>query len=65
MLMGIIDYIIEKVLHVSDISYSIPEAIILTIAIELALLPIIIYAKRHYPILLGKRKTNQNLAISK
>jgi len=64
MLMGIIDFIVEKAFQISDISYYIPEAIILTIGIELALLPIIIYAKRHYPILLGKRKANQNLVIS-
>ena len=56
MLMGVIDFVIEQSLHISDISYSISEAIILTIAIELALLPIIIYGKRHYPILLGKKQ---------
>ena len=53
--MGIIDFIVEKAFHISDISYSIPETIILTIAIELALFPIIIYGNRHCPILLGKR----------
>ena len=41
--------------QVSDISYSLPEAIILTIGIELALLPIIIYSKLHCTILLGKK----------
>ena len=65
MLMGIIDFTVEKVLRISDVSYSTPEAIILTIAIELALLPPIIYAKQHYPILLGKRKTTRNLVESK
>lgn len=54
--MGIIDFMTEKALHISDICYSIPEAIILTIAIELALLPTIIYAKHHSPILLGKKQ---------
>ena len=63
MLMGVIDFVIELSLHISDISYSISEAIILTIAIELALLPIIIYGKRHYPILLGK-KQYQNIVNS-
>ena len=58
MLMGIIDFIVEKAFQISDISYSIPAAIILTIAIELALLPIIIYAKRHCPILLGKNSVS-------
>ena len=55
MLIGIFNYIIEKMVHVSDITYSIPEAVLLTICIELALLPIIIYGKQYYPILLGKR----------
>lgn len=54
-LIGIIDFIIETMFQISDISYSISEAIILAIAIELALLPIIIYCKRHCPILLGKK----------
>ena len=53
-LIGTIDYIAEKMTQVSDISYSLPEAIILTIGIELALLPIIIYSKLHCTILLGK-----------
>lgn len=60
MLVGIVDFITEKVLHISDISYSVPEAILLTIGIELALLPVIILAARHCPILLGKRKASQN-----
>lgn len=55
MLIGIIDYIIEKMLHLTDICYSIPQAVVLTMCIELALLPIIIYAKRHCPILLGHK----------
>lgn len=54
-LMGIIDFIIEQMLNISDIIYSAPEAITVTIAIELALLPIIIFGSRHSPILLGKR----------
>ncbi len=57
MLIGIIDFIIEKMVHVSNIIYSIPEAVLLTISIELALLPIIIYGKHYCPILLGKRNT--------
>lgn len=56
MLMGIIDFLIEQALHISDISYSILEAIILVLVIELALLAIIIYGKRHCPILLGKKQ---------
>lgn len=56
MLIGIFDFVIEQALHISDICYSISEAIIVTIVIELTLLPIIIYGKRHYPILLGKKQ---------
>ena len=65
MLIGIFDFVIEQALHISDICYSISEAIILTLVIELALLHIIYYGNRHCPTLLGKRKTNQNLAVSK
>lgn len=62
-LMGIIDHIIERTLNLIDICYSIPQAVVLTIGIELALLPIIIYAKRHCPILLG-HKFNKIINIS-
>ena len=57
MIIGIIDFTIEKMVHISDIIYSIPEAVFLTICIELALLPIIIYGKHYCPILLSKRNT--------
>lgn len=63
-IMGIFDFIIEKAFQITDISYSIPEAISLTISIELALLPFIIYNMRHCPISLGKRKPNQKMVIS-
>ena len=63
MLMGIIDFLIEKTYHISDICYSLPETVILTIGIELALLPITLYSNRHCPILLGKRKSNHYLVI--
>ena len=55
MIIGIIDFMIEKIVHISDIIYSIPETVLLTIGIELTLLPIIIYGKKYCPILLGKR----------
>lgn len=55
MLIGITDYIIEKTLHISDISYSTQESIVLALCIELALIPIIIYGKRHNLIILGKK----------
>lgn len=65
MIIGIIDYIVEKGLQVSDISYSLPLAAIIAIGIELVLLPFILYSQNHWPVLLGKRKTNQNLAVLK
>ena len=59
MLIGIIDFIIEKTLHISDICYSIPEAVLMAIGIELLLLPIIFYAQKHSPILLGKKSNRK------
>jgi hypothetical protein len=60
-LIGIIDYSMEKTLHISDICYSTPKAIILTTCIELLLFPIIIFGKRYCPILLGKKENNTHL----
>ena len=59
-LIGIVDHLAEKMLQISDISYSTPYAIIMAIGIELVLIPIILYSKRQYPIMLGKRKNMQN-----
>ena len=56
-IIGIIDYAFEKIFQISDISYSLSNAIILTFGIELAVLPLILYSKKHWLILLGKRKT--------
>lgn len=61
---GLIDFLAEKALDITDTCYTLPVACILTISIELALLPLIIYGIQHYPILLGKRKTNQNFVVS-
>lgn len=57
-LMGSIDFSIEKLFHLSNIIYTLAEATCITLCIELALLPLIIYSYLHYPLLLGKRKTN-------
>ena len=54
-LIGIIDYGLEKVLHINDISYEWYEAILITVSICILLCPIIIYGKRYAPILLGKK----------
>jgi hypothetical protein len=54
-LIGIFDFGLEKFFHISDITYNWYECIILAIAIETILLPIIIYSQRHYSILLGKK----------
>ena len=61
MLMGVIDFVIEKALHISDIIYSSPEAIIITIGIEFTLLPTIILCKKSAQFCLGKRNINNYL----
>ena len=64
-IIGIIDYVVEKGLHISEISYSLPIAVIIAIGIELVLLPSILYSINNWPILLGKRKTDQNFVVLK
>ena len=64
LIMGLLDFGIEKSFHLNDISYTWTASAIVAISIELILLPLIIYSYRHYPILLGKRKTTQNLVVS-
>ena len=63
-LLGLVNFGIEKAFNIIDISYQIPEALCITICIELIILPIIIYAYKNCQLLLGKRKTCQNLVIS-
>lgn len=53
-LIGIIDFMIEKKFHINDISYNWSEGILLVIAIELILLPCIVLILRHFPILFGR-----------
>ena len=53
---GIIDFILEKYLHISDIIYNWYECTILTLVIEMAFIPIIYFAINNCSILLGKKK---------
>ena len=53
MMIGAIDYIIEKTFHIQNITYEWYECIIIALAIELILLPIVIYNDK-WPILFGK-----------
>lgn len=55
MLIGIIDFGFETIRHLTNITYNWYECIILAIAIEIVLMPLIIIARHHYPILLGKK----------
>ena len=58
-LIGLIDFSIEKTLSLSDISYDWHKGIIITLTIEILLLPLILWAQKHYPILLGKKQKNR------
>ena len=55
-LIGIIDFAFEKQFHISDITYYWYECTILTMVIEIALIPLIYYAISNCSILLGKKK---------
>ena len=54
-LIGLIDFSIEKAFHLSDISYDWHEGLIIALTIEILLLPLVLWAQKHYPILLGKK----------
>lgn len=54
-IIGIIDFGLEKVFHLSNISYNWYEGGFITICTILVFLPFIHYAQRHNPILLGKK----------
>lgn len=54
-IMGMIDYGLEKVLNTLDIRYGWIESIIISFIIELILLPLIVLSIRRYPIFLGKK----------
>ena len=53
MMIGVIDFGIEKILHQQNIMYDWYECLVLALVIEFTLLPIIIYRKK-WPILFGK-----------
>ena len=53
---GIINYIIESVLSISNITYQWHESMIIAIFVCLIILPFIILSQAHCPILLGKKK---------
>ena len=53
MMIGVIDFGIEKILHQQNIMYNWYECLVLALVIEFTLLPIIIYRKK-WPILFGK-----------
>ena len=54
-LIGLIDFSIEKAFHLSDISYDWYEGIFIALTIEILLLSLILWSQKHYPILLGKK----------
>ena len=55
MIIGVIDFCIEKILNITNITYDWPECLIFALAIELTLLPIIIHRNKWH-ILIGKTK---------
>ena len=57
MLIGIIDFGTEKLTGIADATYTWSEAALIAIGIELLLLPIIFYAQKYAPILIGKNKS--------
>jgi hypothetical protein len=57
MMIGVIDFGIEKILHHQNIIYDWSECLIIALIIEIVLLPIIIYRNK-WPIILGKKTIN-------
>ena len=55
MMIGMIDYIIEKALNITNITYDWYECLVIALAIEIILLPLVIQRKK-WPIIVGKRK---------
>jgi hypothetical protein len=60
-LIGLIDYGVEKTLQFPDITYDWYECFILAVAIEVILIPFIIISKNRFPILLGRMSTPQKI----
>ena len=59
MMIGVIDFGIEKFLHYPNIIYDWSECLIIALMIEIVLLPIIIHRNKWH-ILLGKKNNNHN-----
>ena len=55
-LAGVISYGMEKAFHLHNIIFTWPEATLITLAIELLLLPLIFYTYKCCPLLLGKKQ---------
>ena len=55
MMIGVIDFGIEKVFHRPNIIYNWSECLLIVLIIELSLGQTIQYFQNHYPILLGKK----------
>ena len=56
LLIGCIDFGIEKLTHIANATYEWYSAALIAVGIELLLIPFILYAQKRYPILLGKKK---------
>lgn len=56
-LIGIIDYSLEKALCISNITYEWYEALFIAFSICIFLYPVIVLVKKHAPILVGKKNT--------
>lgn len=61
-LIGIIDFALEKIFCLTDITYGWYVGALITIGIMLILLPFQILALKHFPILIGKKR-EENLVI--
>jgi hypothetical protein len=55
MIIGVIDFGIENILHHPNIIYDWSECLLIVLIIELSLGQTIQYFQNHYPILLGKK----------
>ena len=54
---GVTNYMLEKLLHIDDIIYSLWEAILLTLLFAAVSYPIILLIKNKFPFMLGKQIT--------
>ena len=59
-LIGIIDYGVEKFFFINDIRYEWYEALLIALSICILLFPVIIYGKKYAPILIGKKSKITN-----